>query len=160
MNHLHAYWRIEYIQSSEEEKSNNENLFTRLPKMKDEDALIVERRTHSYLVLNKYPYNPGHLMAVPYRCVKDLNDLSADERLDLIDSMSRAQYILKQALNPDGFNMGFNFGRVAGAGILTHLHAHIVPRWNGDTNFMPVLGETRVLPESLKSMWQRLREFI
>jgi ATP adenylyltransferase len=121
--------------------------------------LIVHRSKNCYLVLNRYPYNAGHLLVVPYREVSGLSDLNTDERADFMESLIQAEDILRNALNPDGFNIGFNLGSAAGAGIPKHLHAHVVPRWNGDTNFMPVLGETRVLPQSLEAMWERLREF-
>jgi ATP adenylyltransferase len=107
-------------------------------------------------VLNRYPYNAGHLLAIPYREVPNLEDLSQEERLDLMNLLVTAQDILKKALKPDGFNIGMNLGKGAGAGIPTHLHVHIVPRWNGDTNFMPVVAGTRVLPQSLEAMWSRL----
>jgi ATP adenylyltransferase len=158
MQHLHAYWRMEYIEVPK--GAGFRNPFSELPKLGDDrSALIVHRSTHCYLVLNKYPYNAGHLLAVPYREVSKLSELNMDERADFVECLIQAESILQNALQPDGFNIGFNLGSAAGAGIPKHLHAHIVPRWNGDTNFMPVLGETRVLPQSLEAMWERLREF-
>lgn len=158
MQHLHAYWRMEYIEVPKGDGFRNP--FIELPKLGDDrGALIVHRSEHCYLVLNKFPYNAGHLLAVPYREVSGLADLTKVERADFMEMLIIAEEILRKGLNPDGFNIGLNLGSAAGAGIPKHLHAHVVPRWNGDTNFMPVLGETRVLPQSLDAMWGRLREF-
>lgn len=157
MDHLHAYWRMEYIKAPDAEKIRG-NPFVELPKLSDEAALIVKRSTHNYIVLNKFPYNAGHLLVIPFREVPELDELTADERADHFEMIIQAKAILNRALNPHGFNIGYNFGCAAGAGIPTHLHCHLVPRWDGDTNFMPVLGETRVLPEALKTMWKRLHE--
>ena len=146
---------MEYIEAPREKSGGNP--FTDLPAMGDDAAaLIVHRSLLSYLVLNRYPYNPGHLLAVPFRNVADLTELTAAERADLMDEIILAKDILRAAVRPDGFNLGFNLGAAAG-GSIAHLHAHIVPRWNGDTNFMPVIGSTRVLPQSLEAMYQRLR---
>ena len=155
MNHLHAYWRMEYIEAPREK--SGANLFTALPALGDDAAaLIIYRSPFSYLILNRYPYNAGHLLAVPFRNVADLEELDAPGRADLMDVIIYGKAVLRAALNPDGFNLGFNLGQAAG-GSITHLHAHIVPRWNGDTNFMPVIGQTRVLPQSLDAMYARLR---
>lgn len=123
----------------------------------DRAALIVARSRWSYLILNRFPYNPGHLLAVPYREVADVEELSSAERADLMDAIVAAKRLLAAALKPDGFNIGFNLGSASG-GSIPHLHAHIVPRWQGDNNFMPVLGHTRILPQSLEATWERLHE--
>ncbi|MBE2214997.1 MAG: HIT domain-containing protein [Opitutaceae bacterium] len=158
MQHLHAYWRMEYIEAPKGETFGNP--FAEMPRRGDDKAThILVRSRHAYIVLNRFPYNAGHLLVVPYREVAELADLTAEERVDFMDTLIAGQDILRRALRPDGFNIGFNLGAAAGAGIPRHLHAHIVPRWNGDTNFMPVLGQTRVLPQSLDAMWARLREF-
>jgi ATP adenylyltransferase len=158
MEHLHAYWRMEYIETPRHPAG--ENIFTALPALGDDAAaLIVHRRRLSYLILNRFPYNAGHLMAVPFRAVTNLVDLDAAERADFMDEIIFGQEVLRAALKPDGFNIGFNLGSAAG-GSIPHLHAHIVPRWAGDTNFMPVLGQTRVLPQSLDTMYRRLRETV
>ncbi len=155
MDHLHAYWRMEYIQAPRE--MSGENPFTALPALGDDAAAhIVHRSRLCYLILNRFPYNPGHLLAVPFRNVADLTELDAAERADLMDEIIFGKDILRAAVKPDGFNVGFNLGTAAG-GSIAHLHAHIVPRWTGDTNFMPVLGDTRVLPQSLAAMYQHLR---
>jgi len=131
-------------------------LFRDLPALgNDRAALILHRGRKSYLVLNKYPYNPGHLLAVPYRGAGTLAELTPAERADLMETITLGQEVLRAAIRPDGFNLGFNFGSAAGSSI-PHLHAHIVPRWNGDTNFMPVVGQTRVLPQALADTYERL----
>ena len=155
MEHLHAYWRMEYILAPREMSGGKP--FTALPALGDDAAAhIIHRSRLSYLILNRYPYNPGHLMAVPFREVADLTELDAAERADLMNEIILGKDVLRAAIKPDAFNIGFNLGTAAG-GSITHLHAHIVPRWTGDTNFMPVIGETRVLPESLNAMYQKLR---
>ncbi|MBI2510905.1 MAG: HIT domain-containing protein [Opitutae bacterium] len=156
MQHLHAYWRMEYIEAPR--LPDTGNIFTALPALGDDaKAFIVHRTALSYLVLNRFPYNAGHLLAVPFRAATDLTELTAAERADLMDEIVFAKELLQAALSPQGFNIGFNLGSAAG-GSIPHLHAHIVPRWQGDTNFMPVIGETRVLPQSLEAMYQRLTE--
>jgi ATP adenylyltransferase len=154
MDHLHAYWRMEYIKAPR--LPEGANPFAALPALgNDAEALIVHRTTLSYLILNRYPYNPGHLLAIPFRAASDLVELTPAERADLMDEIIFARELLQAAINPNGFNIGFNLGTAAG-GSIPHLHAHIVPRWAGDTNFMPVIGETRVLPQSLDAMYQHL----
>jgi ATP adenylyltransferase len=156
MDHLHAYWRMEYIEMPRLPEGSN--VFAELPKLGDDaTALIIHRSQLSYLILNRYPYNAGHLLAVPFRAATDLVDLTAAERADLMDEIIFGKQILTAAIKPDSFNVGFNLGAAAG-GSIPHLHAHIVPRWNGDTNFMPVIGQTRVLPQSLAAMFARLKE--
>ncbi len=158
MERLHAYWRMDYVESPKHPKG--ENPFLTLPQTQnDREAYILHRGPTIYLMLNLFPYNAGHLLAVPYREVGSLPELSADERSEMMDTIVLGQTILSDALKPDGFNIGFNVGQAGGASFTSHLHCHIVPRWEGDTNFMPVLAETRVLPASLDAMWTRLREF-
>jgi ATP adenylyltransferase len=133
--------------------------FTELPALGDDRAaLIVHRSKFSYLILNRFPYNPGHLLAVPFRDVTDLDQLSAAERSDLFEEIITGQQLLKAALKPEGFNIGFNLGASVAGGSIAHLHAHIVPRWNGDNNFMPVIGQTRILPQSLEATWQKITD--
>ncbi len=130
--------------------------FTDLPALGDDKtALIVHRTRLSYLLLNRFPYNPGHLLAVPYREVTDLEQLTPAGRADLMEIMTFAKRLLAATLKPQGFNIGFNLCSAAG-GSIAHLHGHIVPRWNGDNNFMPVLGHTRILPQSLDATWEKL----
>jgi len=155
MEQLHAYWRMEYIEAPRYPASMKRP-FTELPALGDDRAaLIVHRQRHSYLIMNRFPYNPGHLLAIPFRDVVEIEDLSPAERADLMEAIIFGKRVLATALKPDGFNVGFNLGTAAG-GSITHLHAHIVPRWNGDTNFMPVLGQTRTLPQALETTWAKL----
>jgi ATP adenylyltransferase len=123
--------------------------FDRAPKLSDEDGLIAARGALVYAVLNLYPYNPGHLLIVPYRHVADYTDLTGPETAEFAEFTKRAVRALRQTSGPHGFNIGINLGSVGGAGIAAHLHQHVVPRWGGDTNFMPVVGRTRVLPQLL-----------
>ncbi|WP_436788272.1 HIT family protein [Yinghuangia sp. YIM S10712] len=123
--------------------------FCEIPKVDDETGLIVRRGESVYAVLNLYPYNGGHLMVVPYRHVADYTELDGAETAELADFTKRAMAALRKASGAQGFNIGMNQGHVAGAGIAAHLHQHLVPRWGGDTNFMPVIGHTRILPQLL-----------
>jgi ATP adenylyltransferase len=123
--------------------------FCAIPKMTDADGLIVARGEQVYAVLNLYPYNSGHLMVVPYRHVADYTELSNAETAELADFTKRSMTTLRDASQAQGFNIGMNMGSVAGAGIAAHLHQHVVPRWGGDANFMPVVGRTKVLPQLL-----------
>jgi ATP adenylyltransferase len=155
MQQLHAYWRMEYIEAPRY-PATMRRPFTELPAMGDDRAaLIVHRSPLSYLLLNRYPYNPGHLLAVPLREVIEIEELTVAERNDLFEELTFGKRLLAAALKPDGFNVGFNLGSAAG-GSIAHLHGHIVPRWNGDNNFMPVLGQTRMLPQALDATWERL----
>jgi len=123
--------------------------FCSAPKRSDEDGLIVARGALVYAVLNLYPYNSGHLMLVPYRHVPDYTDLTPDETVEFSTFTQRSMQVIRDVMQPHGFNIGMNQGVVAGAGIAAHLHQHVVPRWGGDTNFMPVVAHTRVLPQLL-----------
>jgi ATP adenylyltransferase len=138
--------RMAYIKG---EGTGDECVFCAIPRMSDEDGLIVARGTTVYTVLNLYPYNAGHLMVVPFRHVADYPDLTTDETAELADYAKHAMQVLRQVSDAQGFNIGMNQGSVAGAGIAAHLHQHVVPRWGGDTNFMPVVGHTKVLPQLL-----------
>jgi ATP adenylyltransferase len=156
MQQLHPYWRMEYIEAPRYPAAMKRP-FTELPALGDDRAtLIVHRSKLSYLVLNRFPYNPGHLLAVPFRDVPNLEDLTGPERADLFDEIILGKTLLSAALKPDGFNVGFNLGSAVAGGSISHLHGHIVPRWNGDNNFMPVLGQTRILPQSLDATWEKL----
>jgi len=157
MQQLHPYWRMEYIQAPR--LPDMAKPFVELPLLGDDKAaLIVHRRPLSYLMLNRYPYNPGHLLAIPFREVAEMEDLSEEEQADLMGTMIFAKKILRLAMKPDGFNIGFNLDHPVSGGSIPHLHAHIVPRWQGDTNFMPVIGQTRILPQALESTWEKLSE--
>jgi ATP adenylyltransferase len=156
MEILHAPWRIEYILAPKP-PATGASLFTQIAQSNDDAAhhVIVRDRT-CYALLNAYPYNGGHLMVVPYKQVADLNDLTDEEMTDLMKLTRRCMNVLTKVMRPDGFNVGVNVGRVAGAGITEHLHIHVVPRWNGDTNFMPVIGNTSVVPQALTEIAEKL----
>jgi ATP adenylyltransferase len=157
MEALHAPWRIEYVLGPKGPTSDL-SIFTRIAQSSDDEAnYILVRDKSCYAVLNSYPYTGGHLMVVPYRQTPDFDGLTEDEMTDLLRLMRRCQAALRKVMKPDGFNIGVNLGRVAGAGITEHLHIHVVPRWNGDTNFMPVIADTTVLPEALKDVAAKLR---
>jgi ATP adenylyltransferase len=157
METLHAPWRIQYILTPKPPPGDR-SIFTEMAQSGDDEAnLIVARDRTCFAVLNRYPYVGGHLMVVPYKEVPDLSGLTDEEITDLWRLVRRCQAALTRVMKPDGFNIGMNLGKVAGAGILEHLHVHIVPRWNGDTNFMPVLGQTTVVPEALREVAAKLR---
>lgn len=156
MESLHAPWRIQYILSPKPELK--EGLFTRIAQSSDDVAnLVLVRERTCFALLNRYPYNGGHIMVVPYKEVPDLNGLTDEEMTDLWKLVRCCTNALAAVMKPDGFNVGINLGKVAGAGIAEHLHIHIVPRWNGDTNFMPVLAQTSVVPEALEEIAAKLR---
>ena len=158
MESLHAPWRIKYILAPKLPPSED-SLFTCIARSQDDEGnyVLIRERT-CYALLNRYPYNGGHLMVVPYKQAKDLHELTESELTDLMVLTRRCQEALRNVMKPDGFNIGMNLGKVAGAGIEEHLHMHIVPRWNGDTNFMPVLADTHVVPEALSDVAAKLRE--
>jgi ATP adenylyltransferase len=154
--HLHPYWRLRYIQSRKDPQAGSP--FAALLAAGDDQAsLIVHRGRHCFIILNNSPYNPGHLMVLPNREVGELAALTAEERVELMDLLVRCQAVLTKVMQPSGFNMGLNLGKAAGAGIPRHLHFHVVPRWEGDQNFMPVLAETHILPQALADLWARLQ---
>ena len=156
MEALHAPWRIGYILAPK--PAQPDSLFSRIAQSGDDQANYVIARDRScYALLNAYPYVGGHLMVVPYKQVEDLNGLTDEEMTDLMKLTRRCQNALVEVMKPDGFNIGINLGKVAGAGVLEHLHIHVVPRWLGDTNFMPVLANTTVLPEALGELAAKLR---
>jgi ATP adenylyltransferase len=156
MDSLHAPWRIEYILSPK--TAREESLFARIAQSNDDDAnYVIARDRTCYALLNTYPYTGGHLMVVPYKQSPDLNGLTDEELAGLFKLTRRCQNALTQVMKPNGFNIGINLGKVAGAGIVGHLHIHVVPRWEGDTNFMPVVANTTVLPEALAQLAAKLR---
>lgn len=157
MQQLHPYWRMEYLEAPRMPKVAKP--FTELPQWGDDKkALIIHRSRLSYLMLNRFPYNPGHTLAIPFREVVELEDLTSEESADLMAIIIFAKRILRAALHPDAFNIGFNLGKAVAGGSIPHLHGHIVPRWDGDTNFMPVISQTRILPQALESTWEKLHE--
>jgi ATP adenylyltransferase len=154
LRQIWAPWRVEYFAQKE-----RGDFFREAAESSDDAAhLVVCRRKNSFLMLNRYPYAVGHMMAVPYRQAADLADLGDDERLELWELAAHAQRLLRDAVTAQGFNIGLNLGACAGAGVIDRLHLHIVPRWAGDNNFMPVLSDTRVMPEALAAVYIRLLE--
>jgi ATP adenylyltransferase len=157
MEQLWAPWRIQYVARLGESGC----ILCQKPKEnKDETNFILYRGQNNFIILNAFPYNPGHLMIAPYRHVANLQDLTDDEVTDHFNLVKKSLALLKKILNPDGFNIGLNIGKVAGAGIEEHLHTHIVPRWQGDVNFMPVLSNTRVISEGLAATYKKLKTAI
>jgi ATP adenylyltransferase len=150
---LWAPWRATYLTTSR----GSGCILCEAPVASDDRAtLVLHRDALGYMILNRFPYNSGHLMVVPYRHVARVEALEPDEAQALMMLSGLAVRILEHAMKPEGFNLGMNLGRAAGAGIDDHLHLHVVPRWTGDTNFMPVLGEVKVLPEALEETYDRL----
>lgn len=150
---LWAPWRLEYIQTADEQQGC---VFCRAASRDDETGLVVHRGERAFVLLNKYPYASGHLMVAPYRHAGELGGLSDDEALELHRLASTAVAVLAQTMRPQGYNLGWNLGRIAGAGVVDHVHEHVVPRWAGDTNFMPVLADVKVMPEHLDETRLRL----
>jgi ATP adenylyltransferase len=157
MEMLYAPWRIQYITAPKPAPTGT-SLFTQIAQSADDEGnLVIFRDRTCYAVLNKFPYTGGHLMVVPYKQTPNLHSLTDEELADLMKLVRRCQDALTLILKPQGFNIGMNLGHAAGAGIEEHLHIHIVPRWAGDTNFMPVISGTMVLPEALADLASRLR---
>jgi ATP adenylyltransferase len=152
---LWAPWRLEYIKRADEETGC---IFCRAAAAEDEDGLVVHRGDDAFVLLNKFPYSSGHLMVAPYRHVGDFAELTDDEALEIHRLAERGTGALAQVYGPQGYNLGWNLGRIAGAGIVDHVHLHVVPRWAGDTNFMPVLADVKVIPEHLADTRRRLAE--
>ena len=154
LERLWAPYRMDYIalgaQDREQESSAPRDPFIEVPKLSDEDGLIVSRGCNVYCVLNLYPYNPGHMLIVPYRKVSDLEDLTVEESTELMAYAQQAVKVIKQVSSPNAINVGLNLGKAAGGSVADHLHMHIVPRWVGDANFMTVIDSTKVLPQRLK----------
>jgi len=152
---LWAPWRLEYIQTADEQEGC---VFCTALEGDDDDRLVVHRGARAFVLLNKFPYASGHLMVAPLRHVGDFGDVATDEAGEIHELAQRAVAALRRVYVPDGFNLGWNLGRVAGAGVVDHVHLHVVPRWSGDTNFMPVLADVKVLPEHLVATRRRLAE--
>ena len=160
MERLWSPWRSQYIASVADESTGDASPFTRAydDPSKDDENFLLYRGRRAFIILNRYPYNAGHLLVVPVREIADFLALDDDERHEMMDLAARGVEVLKTALKPDAFNIGMNLGRTAGAAVANHVHMHIVPRWNGDTNFMPVLNETRHISEYMHETFQKLSE--
>lgn len=154
MDRVWAPWRMEYITASM--KSDN-RCFLCVDKTDDQEALVVGRNGRAFIIMNRFPYTNGHVMVVPVRHTGSFEELTEEETLDMMGLVKIMVSILKKEFNVDGLNIGMNVGRAAGAGLEEHCHIHIVPRWFGDTNFMPIFGETRVISEHLHASYERLK---
>lgn len=155
MKVLWAPWRMAYVQHTR--KAARCIFCTKSRERRDATNLVLHRGTHGFVIMNLFPYNSGHLMVAPYAHVNSLEALSPESALELITLTNLSLRVLRDEIGPEGFNLGINLGRVSGAGIEDHVHLHIVPRWNGDTNFMPLFAETRVIPEHLRATYRKLR---
>lgn len=156
MEHIWSPWRMEYVM---EHYRSAECIFcAALKRTDDEASLLVHRGERVFVILNLFPYTNGHLMVVPNAHVPLLADLDSNTRLDLIDTISHSEQVLRRVYRPEGFNIGVNIGEAGGAGIVGHLHFHVVPRWSGDTNFMSTVSGARVLPEELGETYRRLKQ--
>jgi len=157
MDHLWAPWRLAYVAAAPKPADGDDCFICRgLAEADDRKNLIALRTPRTAVILNRYPYNNGHLLIAPLAHKGDFSDLDSGELLELQETLGRMIAVLSEALSPHGYNVGLNLGRVAGAGLPGHLHWHVVPRWNGDTNFMPVLADTRVISQSLEALYDLL----
>jgi len=156
MDYLWTPWRYRYIAHAGEE---TQCVFCAAanPRADDHEMLVVHRARHNYIILNRFPYTSGHVMIVPLQHVATLEDLDGEALAEMMQLAQRTEKRLRYVYRPDGFNLGMNVGKSAGAGITGHIHLHVLPRWYGDANFMTVVSETRVVPEDLETSWQRLR---
>lgn len=157
---LWAPWRSKYVKSFSKGREHTGCIFCEAPKKRDEEALILHRGRKAYIIMNLYPYNAGHVMVVPYRHVASLEDLEDSELLELMKLVNLSMKALRRYAKPDGFNVGVNIGRAAGAGVDKHVHIHVVPRWIGDTNFMTVVAGTRVVSEDVRETYKGLKTIV
>lgn len=161
MKQIWAPWRMEYINSCHQTKNRRQKCvlcIKSFPEKNDASALILLRGKYAFVIMNRYPYNPGHLMVAPYRHMGKIERFTPAETNEMFLLLQKCVLALKKTLKPEGFNIGANLGRIAGAGIPGHFHIHIVPRWNGDTNFMPILSETKVICQELNKTYELLKK--
>lgn len=156
MERIWAPWRMEYIDGNNKEGDGGCIFCVQGETGHDVDRLILHRSSNSFVIMNRYPYTNGHLLVCPYRHTADIQSLTDEEMLDLFRTVQLACGVLKETIFPQGINLGMNMGKIAGAGVDEHLHIHLVPRWSGDTNFMSVIADARVVPESLEKTYSRL----
>jgi ATP adenylyltransferase len=158
MDYLWTPWRYAYITTAAKNDGKPEGcVFCELPKLPDQEALIVHRGEHCFIILNSFPYTSGHVMVVPFAHLDELQKLPQVAAQEMMALCQKAERVLREVYTPDGINLGMNVGRAAGAGVAGHVHMHVLPRWVGDTNFMTVTAESRVLPEALAETWRRIR---
>ncbi len=158
MQNLWAPWRITYIQ--EQPNENGCFLCNAVQDNQDKKHFVVHRGKECFCILNKFPYNSGHLMVVPNKHKADISDLSGQEMLEIMEMTRDMKELLTKIMKPEGFNLGINLGKSAGAGLVGHFHLHIVPRWNGDTNFMPVVSDIKVIPQSLEDLYKEFKKHL
>ena len=157
MERLFAPWRIRYILAPKPKDC----VFCTAPKeSRDKENLLLYRGKTCYIIMNRNPYNPGHVMVCPYRHIPSVEDMTDEEMLESMKLVNLSIKAIRKSMSPDGFNVGINIGKVAGAGIAAHLHIHIVPRWNGDTSFMPILADVQVVPEALEETYDKIKAAI
>lgn len=157
MDYLWTPWRYAYVT----DKKTEGCIFCELPRLgDDEKARIVHRAEYCYIVLNTFPYTPGHIMIVPFAHLDELQKLPPDSAREMMELSQRMEGVLRELYQPDGINLGMNIGKAAGAGVAGHIHMHVLPRWFADANFVSVVGETRILPETLETTWKRMREVL
>ena len=157
MDYLWTPWRYAYItDAAKSDGKSGQCIFCELPKLPDADAKIVYRGQHCFIILNSFPYTSGHVMVVPFAHLDELQKLPDVAAREMISLSQKTERVLRQVYSPDGINLGMNIGRAAGAGVAGHIHMHVLPRWVGDTNFMTVTGESRVLPEALEETYEKL----
>jgi ATP adenylyltransferase len=158
MDYLWTPWRYAYVTGAAKDGDMSDGcIFCELPKLPDPEAKIVYRGQDCYIILNSFPYTSGHVMVVPFAHLDELQKLSESATREMMALSQKMESVLRQVYSPDGINLGMNIGRAAGAGVAGHVHMHVLPRWVGDTNFMTVTGESRVLPEALEETWRRIR---
>jgi ATP adenylyltransferase len=157
MDYLWTPWRYAYITTASKNEGKDGCIFCELPKLADEEAKIVYRGQHCYIILNSFPYTSGHVMVVPFAHLDELQKLPEAAAREMMALTQKMERVLRQIYSPDGINLGMNIGRAAGAGVVGHVHMHLLPRWVGDTNFMTVVGESRVLPEALDVTYERIK---
>ena len=158
MDYIFTPWRYAYItNAAKTDGKSGECIFCELPKLRDLDAKIVYRGKHCFIILNSFPYTSGHVMVVPFAHLDELQKLPEAAANEMMALSQKMEGVLRRVYSPDGVNLGMNVGRAAGAGVAGHIHMHVLPRWVGDTNFMTVTGESRVLPEGLEETWSRVK---
>ncbi|NTW69885.1 MAG: HIT domain-containing protein [Chlorobiaceae bacterium] len=163
MERMYSPWREVYMQSFKDDKpagADGKSVFADIPPEEDEKRFVLYRAKKCFIIMNLYPYNCGHLMVIPYLQTPDFTDLDHETKLEVMELTDLSIQALKLTLRPQGFNFGANLGRVAGGSVDTHIHFHIVPRWEGDTNFMPVLADAKVLSNDLRSTYAKLKQAI
>ena len=153
MKHLWAPWRMTYLECKDKQATDCCVFCVRDIEGQDAQRLILLRGQHAFVVMNKYPYTNGHLLIAPYRHVPDILDLESEEHAEMFQLLRKCRIVMQECLKPQGYNVGINLGKIAGAGLAEHLHMHIVPRWTGDTNFMPVFADVRVIPQHLEETY-------